>query len=80
MNHSSAVLAEPAITPRDRLVIELVAGKPAVIQVTWPSRPSHIPVSQYGNFLANLFRVFGNSDAELRLLRTAAHRKPKKKP
>ena len=41
-----------------------------------------MPVSQYGNFLANLFRVFDNSDAELRLrlLRTAAHRKPKKKP
>ena len=83
MNHSSQTLAEFAITPRDCLVIELVAGTPPTVQVTWPSRPSLISVPQYGNFLGNLFRTFGNSDAELRLrlLRTATHRKPpKKKP
>jgi hypothetical protein len=80
MDHPSQVLAESAIFRKERLGIELLAGTPPVVQVTWPSRPTLIPVPQYGNFLGTLFRVSGNSDAELRLLRTAAHRKPKKKP
>jgi hypothetical protein len=32
----------------------------------WPKHRTVMPVTQYGQFLANLFRVLANSDTELR--------------